>query len=375
LELTRPDGLLFGAATFLAVAAEAAKERGAAARLRAWAQGAPLLFIVVHELWRRATYGAWLPNTYHAKYVAPWPEAGLRYAYCFILENGLWVPLAALGIAWARRRRRPPGAPPAAAAAIPSRAAARIAAGALVLHLAYYTLIIGGDHFEYRVFAHVLPLGCVAFAWALASFAVPPRAALAAIAASLVASWPIPWTHWALSRRVVEPGGKFLTPVAVAPAFPRFLAAPLESFDRNQARLLEHYICARQANHAAFWRSLVDGYPAREEGARISGEGYPVLVASAVGVVSWVLPHVNILDASGLNDFVVARMPPPPGRTRAIAHERAITGEYVSDYRPNVAFDGKKVVVSRRARPLTAEDIHRAEEKWRARVEGRGDPE
>jgi hypothetical protein len=140
-------------------------------------------------------------------------------------------------------------------------------------------------------------------------------------------------------------------------------------FDRNQAWLIEHLVCARQEDHKAFWRSCLSAYPTREAGAEISGDGYPVLVASAVGVVSWVLPHVYVLDASGLNDFVVARMPPPPGRARAMAHDRAITYEYMDQFRPNVVFDGTKAVVERRAKPLTEEDIRRAEAEWRSRVE------
>jgi arabinofuranosyltransferase len=105
LELTRPDGLLFCAATFLVAASEAARDRETA-RLRWLVECAPLLLVGVHELWRFTTYGTWLPNTYHAKYVAPWPEAGLRYLYCFVVENGLWVPLGFLAFALLRRGRR-----------------------------------------------------------------------------------------------------------------------------------------------------------------------------------------------------------------------------------------------------------------------------
>ena len=41
--------------------------------------------------WRLAYYGQLLPNTYYAKVVDPWPEAGLRYAACFALEHGTWL--------------------------------------------------------------------------------------------------------------------------------------------------------------------------------------------------------------------------------------------------------------------------------------------
>ena len=46
----------------------------------------PILLTVFHFLWRKNFYGEWLPNTYYAKLVNPWPESGIRYFLSFIFE-------------------------------------------------------------------------------------------------------------------------------------------------------------------------------------------------------------------------------------------------------------------------------------------------
>ena len=74
--LSRPDGLLAVAATVAVVAHAVLRRRVSWRSAAAWST--PLLAIVAHLIWRRATYGDWLPNTDYAKYLAPWPEAGAR---------------------------------------------------------------------------------------------------------------------------------------------------------------------------------------------------------------------------------------------------------------------------------------------------------
>ena len=37
-----------------------------------------IVLVGAHYLWRYSYYGDWLPNTWYAKYVRPWPEAGAR---------------------------------------------------------------------------------------------------------------------------------------------------------------------------------------------------------------------------------------------------------------------------------------------------------
>src|SRR5690606_23882458 len=113
--------------------------------------------------------------TYVAKHVAPWPEAGVRYAASFVLEYSWWLLLAlSLVAAVVLVRRRP------AAGDIPwtERLAGLVIVGALLGHAGYYTLVIGGDHFEYRVYAQLVPLGWVAAIAVVARVASSPRQAI-----------------------------------------------------------------------------------------------------------------------------------------------------------------------------------------------------
>jgi arabinofuranosyltransferase len=47
----------------------------------------PFSLAVLHLIWRRASYGVWLPNTYYAKVVGAWPASGARYLLSFAIEN------------------------------------------------------------------------------------------------------------------------------------------------------------------------------------------------------------------------------------------------------------------------------------------------
>jgi arabinofuranosyltransferase len=136
---TRPDGVLLIAGTFALVAIRAWREPPAPRDLSPLWGFALVLLVAV---WHRRLYGWWLPNTYYAKYVEAWPEAGVRYALSFFLEYGLAIPLLAavvwLGFAIARRVE------------LPGYGAA-VAGAVLASHLAFYTLRIGGVLFVYRV--------------------------------------------------------------------------------------------------------------------------------------------------------------------------------------------------------------------------------
>jgi arabinofuranosyltransferase len=299
--LTRPDGLLAVAFTFLVVALD----RGRRRFLGLW----PLLLVVGHVVWRRWFYGEWLPNTYYAKFVAPWPEAGWRYLASFVFENGTWAWLllaAGCGLAALLRGggERWHGAPPSA---LRQRLRAWVAVAVVSAHGYYYTARIGGDHFEYRVFAHLPPLLALGSVWLACRTFRRPLAALLVLAFVAAAPLPIAWFHWRFDGPL-QPH----VPAAIRPLF-----AP---FDAWQKWLHTHMIGMRRSALQHALTSFAQHYGSRDEGGKIPFDERPVTVGATIGVLGWVLPHVAVIDSLGLTDWVVARNPvaPPAGVGQAL---------------------------------------------------------
>ncbi|MBL8750237.1 MAG: hypothetical protein JNK78_13810 [Planctomycetes bacterium] len=292
--LTRPDGLLVVAATGAAAAA------GALSRERSWratALGlAPLLTVVAHVLWRRSFYGAWLPNTYYAKVAAPWPEAGWRYLFCFVVEHGTWTiaPVAALWFAVVARR--------AALRALVANLPAVAAVATTIATVAYYTLAVGGDHFEYRVFSHLVPLSTLAVAAMALRCGRGEGIGFASVAALGIAS-TFGW--WHLASVVAYPPPRY---EAFAQHAPAWLRPFLRVYDRHQAWLQTQFVCLRCSQHATSLAGMRSGSPERHRSPP-RPDDIPVLDVASAGYIAWALPDIAILDAHGLNDWVTARWP------------------------------------------------------------------
>jgi arabinofuranosyltransferase len=300
--LTRPEGWLCAVATgaLLLRRARRGGRRGAVL-----AAGAPLLLVVVHELWRRWYYGEWLPNTWYAKANDWWPEAGVRYLLSFVVEEGCWVVLPA-ALAAAPRALR-------ALRARPRPWHNFAVAGAVLALLAFYVLRIGGDHFDYRPFVPMLPLLAV---WLPSLCArAGPAAVIAAQAAMLLAS-TFGWWQWARTRDIPPQQFRALAPDAWAPLRP-----VVRAYDRWQAWLRLHAICLRGSAFQAFTEQMQSSFKGRIFCPE-AWPGIPIMDSAAVGVFGWNLPDVAILDDHGLNDWVVARTPPrtadAPGLSAAL---------------------------------------------------------
>jgi arabinofuranosyltransferase len=263
----------------------------------------PLLLVAAHVAWRRSFYGEWLPNTYFAKVVAAWPEAGWRYFACFALENGawLWFPITAVWAVIEVARHGVFGTIGALLARVPAVAAVVVA----VFNASYYLFKVGGDHFEYRVLSQTVPLGvlaCVAMVARLGRAAWLPVATAMAFA---VAGSP-GWLHLAWT---CDPAAQGL--VAISPRVPGPFRPLAQWFDRQQFWLFFRYVGLRCNHHSArLATELLPRFPARVA-VGSQGDDIPILAEGAVGVPSWCLTDVAMLDVLGLNDWVVARTPTP----------------------------------------------------------------
>jgi arabinofuranosyltransferase len=304
--LTRPDGLLFVSITFGVGVLQALGAGGRSERLRRSLGLAPLLATAAHVLWRRATYGEWLPNTYYAKVTGLWPEAGLRYFACFCVEHGVWLwsPLCLLWllVEW-RRGARP-------LALLREQLPAVAAVGAVTFHFVYYTVAVGGDHFEYRVYSHLVPLGVLAAAAMAARLWSQPAWPVAALLLLGLAS-SVGWVHLWATRDMPVTGFR-----PVAERLPDLVSPLTRWFDRQQAWLRFRMIGLRCNHHALFLAEQRQTFRARMP-VQGASDAFPAYSTGAVGLVGWCLPDAVIVDMHGLNDWVVARTPirsygPPP---------------------------------------------------------------
>ncbi|MEY2528564.1 MAG: arabinofuranosyltransferase [Verrucomicrobiota bacterium] len=374
--LTRPDGLLFAMATIALFAKEFWEARTATSSRTAFARLAPgalpLLIIPAHILWRHSVYGSWLPNTYYAKAIAGrwWYGSGLRYLACFVLEYALWiwllVVLVALLVALLRIKsfRKLAQLPVTRALVILT----------VVGHVAYYTIIIGGDHFEYRVFSQLILLIFITFLWALSNLGLSVKIAGPLFAVFIILSWPIPWIHWGATHNLSLRRQTFYLTGSVArvlqkevPWTPVFVLRYISLFDRMQYWLIERSVCMRHQEHKIFYFYQTQILPPREEGMSLPATGYPVTPATSVGVIAWVLPKVNIIDTMGLNDYVVARNP-QLRMPAQLAHDRQPPKGYVECFSPNMAFSPKHAAIKQRPVELTAEKIVQCEQQYAALV-------
>jgi arabinofuranosyltransferase len=222
-------------------------------------------------------------------------------------------------------------------------------------HFFYYTFIVGGDHFEYRVYNHLLVLLFISSVWLADRVFTRGRAAVGTMVMFVLLSYPIPWAHWHASKDLNTREETFSMIVPVADYFPWPANRYVEGFDSLQRWLIEHYVCERHQTHKVFVEYLLGRYPSREEGMAKFQPRNDVAFTFAVGVSGWVLPQTAIIDIYGLNDYVVARTPPPaisgiPWRAtvesmidveepkeRRMAHDRVALKQYVACFKPNIS--------------------------------------
>ena len=375
--LTRPDGLVvvLGTSLMLYFSLQAKLKRGEL-NTKWFLSVTPLLAVAVHLFWRKSFYGEWLPNTFYAKVVAPWPQAGIRYFASFVLEYAVWIWLflfLAFAYTWLKQTikfRQQKTLPSKEGRSILSLHGLQpsvfsvIAISALVAQMGYYTLVVGGDHFEYRVYSHLVPLILVSFLWMLNALNIKSKAAIGLFCLFILFSLPLPWTHWMLTKNKITRKETWILIEPVQDKFPSILQSYPRIFDRLQNWLIQHNVCLRHQEHKIFFEYFKNWCPSREEGKKITRDGYPVLVTGSVGVPGWVFPNVAILDQNGLTDYVIARSPFRKN-TRLMAHERIPPPGYLESFQPNISVEVPgQVRIQPRQRNLTAAYIITNEAYW-----------
>jgi arabinofuranosyltransferase len=378
--LTRPDGLIFVTATIVMLIVALFKKKQTLNAKNALA-AFPLVSILIHLLWRKWTYGEWLPNTYYAKITGMWPESGVRYALSFILEYALWFWLVFGVVIFLLK----------IIAFLKECAGDQIKSGfkasfsfvfyptienfiraaiitTLIIHLLFYTFIVGGDHFEYRVYSHLIVFIFLSFVWLLNSANFNIKAAIVLFVSFILLSYPVPWTHWSLTHQLSTRRETYIMHIPIANHWPKFTRWYGGMFDEIQAWLINHFVCMRHQEHKIFYLSSTADYPSRNYGMSLSHDNYPTLLVLAAGVPGWVLPRINIIDYWGLNDYVIARNPNPQ-QIRSMAHERVPPRGYIECLSPNSkVLSSNQVKILKRPRELTAKDISACEKSWAEKV-------
>ncbi len=330
--LTRPDGLLLGAAALAAGAALVTIRRlNALPRVLA---GCGVFAAIVGGMlaFRRIYYGDWVPNTYYAKVGGHTDVAlGLEYLQAFALEYAAWVwlPLAVYGAVRLARSR---------AWALPV-----VTLAALAPYTAYVA-VIGGDHFEYRPLDLVFPLLFVLAAEGVRGIAASRAGRAGALAACVAAGAGLavrPWQTHAQFPPDYHPGFPghpgYETGVArdfLEPGRDGLYRLPL--LDRLAARhrallfaLTRRFACIRQEEHWLFLgTSLAEGGRIKRlmDDGRLPRDVY--LALSCVGAMPYV-SNARTLDRHGLTDAHVARS--PLAKDPLLAHGKFATIEYARE--------------------------------------------
>ena len=308
-----------------------------------------LLLVAAHFLFRYSYYGEWLPNTYYAKYVRPWYEAGFRYLVAAALETGLYLflPLACLAL-WTRWRSYGDGT-------------YGLVLLCVVVHMAY-VMRIGGDHFEYRPLDFYWPLLAVPTAegivrlgaviagglrrmrlfvrrggvianphlWALVLFVPVLFYSSAMQGVLLFKGADIRLYSTGIHLELTEENASWLL---AAPGMP--MLVDLSNDLRQQSGA--HFIGLRFTEHREYARRRIQQWKPYEKMARGWLPDDAVMAVGTIGIPPYYLPDLKVIDTLGLTDATIARNPSTrPNSERAIAHERYAPSGYLGERGVNI---------------------------------------
>ena len=298
--LTRPDGVLFAVVAGSAWLLDSLRRRRSLRPAAVWA-AVYAVPVLAHAVWRRAYYGDWLPNTFHAKVTGFRWEEGLRYIASFLTSYQLHLLLAlALLAVLARRGFRE------------VLLAAAVAADLL------YLAAIGGDFLEYRFMVPLLPY----LYWLIAD------------GVRVIREWSV---------RTRRRWGPAAAPLAAAALLAGTAVSPLAWIEPPwffESVEHIHRYALRRANQGRYLAGLV------ERGV------LPADLRIATGGIG-ALPYYTdwfVIDHHGLTDRSVASSPATEAR---LGHGHRVTVEYLAE-REVAAVLLAHVLVVPEAAPLPA---------------------
>ena len=309
----------------------------------------PFAVIVgAHFLLRYTYYGEWLPNTYYAKYIRPWYDMGILYLAAAALDTGLYLllPLAGAGV-WGRWRAR--------------RGDLSFALPLLcILPHMHHLMRIGGDVFEYRPMDFYWPLlavpASVGIVWLgrvlagrarrIRAFVWGKRVIASSSACALLLFVPVViysngMQGVLLYRGSTSPESRLISSKAFdVRTVGWLLSAPGLPLLVEASNVLHRSLFAHNIARPASWFRRQDGIR-REDFVSYARALHGILPDDTVihegtiGVLSYYIPSLTIVDNHGLTDKTVARSP-FTGTIRTMAHERLPPPGYLEERGVNI---------------------------------------
>ena len=334
---------------------------------------APFALIVgAHFLFRYAYYGEWLPNTYYAKHVRPWYEAGFRYLWAAALETGLYL---LLPLTWCAMKAR-------------WREARDDGAYALILLIVASHMLflarLGGDLYEFRPLDFYWPLLAVPAAEGIARLGDWLADNLRDVRKNIQRGWisvastqsqhlanPI-WRvsctlplfvpvlfyanaiQWAILFEVekideyvwathIELDDQNAGWLLTAPGMKALTAV---SNDLRGA-IIHQFVGMRFAEHREATDLWIRQYHSYENMERGIIPEDAVMPGYSIGVPFYYLPDLTAVDMYGLTDVIVARTPfkGKSNSERKLAHDRLPPPSYLQERGANIIVHGAERTV------------------------------
>lgn len=362
IAVTRTEGIVFIPACLpflILLQTERKNRKNAAYTLLAFL---PFAAFARFLFWRKSFYGSYIPNAFLASFEETFPPFAWDYLLSFAVEYGLyfWVPVFALWTLMFCLFKRFKMFIIPVLLALP-----------FVAYVAWLVFLTGADTLEYRLLGFFIPL-CLLAGIRMITQNISATFRFLCICLGLywICASPIPWTHYFLTRDL---NTRAQTAFLYQPVSKTFEWLFSDFWDEAQKRLISQGIALRRQEHKVLTEELLKSFPSRKDGEKIKKEHSRLFAWSFAGVPAWVFPEAYIIDLSGQNDPVIARMPVRNLANRKMGHDRVVSPGYLICFNGGAnikvtPFDGKPDVAYLASAPLNEAVIRGCEAFWRSMV-------